>query len=121
MKLKKNFPNDWEIIIKGNCMADHDAKNAKYKYPEHKLPPSAFGSNIILETKQGEIIQSNFKMSLNSRLTLNDRLIYKNKKAGQNPFSRISCYSNTKKYDKMLMKDSSFKVANLQNFLFKVR
>ena len=41
-KLKNKFPNNWELIIKGNCMADRDAKDAKYKYPEHKLPPSSF-------------------------------------------------------------------------------
>ena len=52
---------------------------------------------------------------------MNDRLIYKKKKFGQNPFIQINSYQNTKIYDKMLMKDSSYKVANLQNFLFKIR
>ena len=120
-KLKLKFPNDWEKIIEGNKNADLLAKLAKFKAPEHKYPPSAFASKLLLISEQGEIIQSNFKRSLLSRVNIKHGALYRKKKPEQNPFEKLCGYEYTKQFDKSLMLDTNFKMTNVQNFLFKLR
>ena len=119
-ELQKKFPLHWESIIEGNKRVDLLAKLARDKNPVFKYPPNKYGSKLLLETFQRDIIQSGFKTKIKNRVSSDFNRNYKTKKPNQKPFDNES-QKVSKFLDKKLMKQEDHSKSKFQDFLFKVK
>ena len=121
LEVQFRYPNHWQEILEGNKQVDKMANRAKGSKPSFKHPPSKFGSNIILETTQGEIIQSGFKNKLKDRTQKYLNLQYNKTKTGQCLFQHLPDQKFSSQFDKKLMSTNDPKLAYLQDFIFKIK
>ena len=120
-EIKNRYPNHWEIIIEGNAAADRMANKARMAKPDYKHPPSFFGSNIMIESVQGEIIQSGFKNNLKIRSERFLKVQYLKLKNEQRPFYKLKEQIFNNQFDFRLMKMEDYKMSYLQDFVFKIK
>ena len=120
-ELKKKYPRDWEKIIHENKTVDKMAKDARRRHPSFSYPPSIFGTRIIIQSNQGEIIQSAINNKIKRLSKIEQTRIYNQNKPNQRQWHNLTAQKYTQKFDERLMKSNEHRISSSQDFLFKIK